>query len=148
MGLSALLAGAGEPDMNAAKTILLLVGLALSSIGCATVTKGTESILLVEIANCGERIPCTATNKKGAWEFTAPGSVTVKKSDEPLVLRCEDEDDYVTRSVTPSRGSMIWGNAVLGGVIGAAVDGSTDAHWELPESVTLHRRFCRGKPIE
>ena len=42
---------------------------------------------------------------------------------------------------------MIWGNALLGGVIGAGVDASTDAHWDLPDTVTLHRKFCRGEPV-
>ena len=76
--------------MKTPKTVLALSVLALSSVGCASITKGTQDTLQVEVANCGERIPCTATNKKGTWQFTAPGPVTVKKSDDQLAIRCED----------------------------------------------------------
>lgn len=114
--------------------------------GCASITKGTTDTLHVEITNCGESISCEASNKKGKWPFTAPGSVTFKKSDNPLVLVCQDGIETLTRSVTPTRGGMAWGNVVFGGVVGGGIDASTDAHWDIVDSVSLHRQYCRGKP--
>ena len=55
---------------------------------------------------------------------------------------CEDSNESITLSVKSERGEMIWGNALLGGVIGGVVDANKDAHWELPDSVTLHRNNC------
>lgn len=132
--------------MSAITKLLAATALVLAT-GCASITKGTSDTIHVEVANCGETIQCTASNKKGSWEFDAPGSVKFKKSDDALRIECEDGDRKVTRSVSPTGDAMIWGNAVLGGVIGAAVDASTDANQELPDSITIHRQTCRGKPI-
>lgn len=109
---------------------------------CASITRGTNESVNVETLNCGKPTQCTATNKKGTWEFMAPGSVTVKRSDEALKIRCKDGDEYVTRSVTPNKDEMIWGNVIFGGIIGGAVDANSDAHWELPETVLIHRENC------
>jgi hypothetical protein len=132
--------------MSAAVKLLAIAGLALAT-GCASITQGTSDTIHVEVANCGETIQCTATNKKGSWQFDAPGSVKFKKSDDALRIECEDGDQKVTRAVTPTADAMIWGNAILGGVIGAAVDANTDANQELPDSITLHRQTCRGEPV-
>ena len=116
--------------------------------GCATITRGTTDTLQVEIANCGEPIECAARNKKGRWNFRAPGPVTFKKSDGNLTLRCKDGDETLTRVITPTRGASAWGNLIAGGAIGAGIDAGTDAHWNIADRVTLHRRYCRGKLAE
>ena len=108
---------------------------------------GTSDVVNVEVSNCGESIECTAANKKGSWDFRAPGSVRIKKSDDALRITCQDGDETITRSVTPEGTSKIWGNVLLGGIIGAGVDASTDANQELPETITLHRKNCGGKPL-
>ena len=132
--------------MNNINKLLIAAGL-VAATGCASITQGTSDVIHVEVANCGETIQCTASNKKGSWEFDAPGSVKFKKSDDALRRTCEDGDGTVTRSVTPTGDAMIWGNALLGGVIGAAVDASTDANQELPDSITIHRQTCRRKSL-
>ncbi len=116
--------------------------------GCASITKGTEASLFVEVPGYSEPINCTATNKKGEWELTAPGFVRFKKSDDPLQIVCEDGDGIAKRPVHPTRGQMIWGNILVGGTIGDGVDASTDAHWEFPDTVRLQRESCRGDPLQ
>lgn len=117
--------------------IMLLMG------GCASITMGNKQTIQVEIANCGKPTYCTATNKKGSWDFKAPGPVTVDKSDNPLSLRCKDGDNFITRLIAPNKDKMVWGNVLLGGVIGGGWDAHTDAHWELPQVVTIHRETCQ-----
>ncbi len=129
------------------RALMILAGLLLAT-GCASITKGTKDTVNVEIGNCSESMLCKATNKKGTWEFRAPGPVTVVKSDDALVLRCEDGPHVLTRTIAPDNSGMAWGNVVFGGVVGAAVDSGTDAHWDLPDVVTLARRTCRGETIE
>ena len=124
------------------------LALAVLGGGCASITKGTSDVVNVEIANCGETVDCTASNKKGSWDFKAPGSVRIKKSDDALRITCEDGDGTVSRSVMPQGDAMIWGNVLVGGIIGAGVDSNTDANQELPDSITLHRQTCRGKPLD
>ena len=127
-------------------TLFILYG-AIGTSGCASITKGSDDAIYVEIPNCTEKVECTASNKKGAWEFSAPGTVRFKKSDDVLHIECKDGDRVAKRSVTPTSSEMIWGNILFGGIIGGGVDASTDAHWETPESVNLYRHNCQGEPI-
>lgn len=110
---------------------------ALAVTGCATITKGTTETVDVRLRDCPENMECVATNKKGTWEFTAPGTVRVRKSDDALRIECREDGQLVSRSLTPTSDSSIWGNVLVGGVIGAGVDANSDAHWELQDSVTL-----------
>ena len=85
---------------------------------------------------------CTATNKKGSWPFIAPGSITFKKSDQDLTISCNDGGEVITRTMTPTRGGMIWGNVLIGGIIGGGLDALTDAHWNMSDSLIIYRNNC------
>jgi len=122
----------------AALAAVMLFGLQ----GCASVTKGTKDTIQVQVSNCSNPMDCTATNKKGTWTFTAPGPVTFKKSDQDLIIACNDGGSILTRSLRPTRGGMIWGNVLIGGIIGGGVDAMTDAHWDMADSLILHRDNC------
>ena len=134
---------------NNMKFQYLVIALAatMTTGGCASITMGTESNLYVEIPNCTESVECTATNKKGTWDFTGPGNVTFKKSDDALHIVCKDGEGLARRTVKPTKNEMVWGNVLFGGIIGGGVDANTDAHWETPESVNLYRETCRGKAV-
>ena len=117
--------------------------------GCATITKGTTDTLQVTVSNCGEPIECTASNKKGSWPFIRHQAlVTFKKSDDDLNIVCQDGDSVITQRVSPVRGEMAWGNVVFGGIIGGGIDYSTDAHWDMVDSISIHRANCLGKRVE
>lgn len=120
------------------------IGLATLGTGCATITKGTTDTVQVQVSNCAEPISCTATNKKGSWEFEAPGPVTFDKSDEDLVISCKDGPGNLTVKTSPQKSSMVWGNVLVGGIIGGGVDASTDAHWETVDTLTITRNYCYG----
>ena len=110
--------------------------------GCASITKGTTDTVNVNFAQCNKQTTCTASNKKGTWEFTAPGAVTFKKSDNPLTITCKDGPEQTTTEIKPTRGGMAWGNVIFGGGIGAGIDASTDAHWDIADSITMSREHC------
>ena len=118
------------------KIIMVMIAIMalLALQGCASVTKGTKDTIQVQVANCSQPMDCTATNKKGSWQFTAPGPVTFKKSDNDLVITCKDEDQIITQNLTPTRGGMIWGNVLVGGILGGGLDAMTDAHWNMADS--------------
>jgi len=125
---------------------IAVAGLAVLGTGCATITKGKTDSIQVQVSNCAEPIPCTATNKKGSWDFEAPGPVSFNKSDEDLVITCEDGPGKLTVRTTPEKSSMVWGNVLVRGLIGGGVDASTDAHWETVDSLTINRNYCYGEP--
>lgn len=130
---------------------IFVLGILLT--GCASVSKGTMETLHVDTANCGELIPCTATNNKGVWEFNAPGAVRVKRSDDHLVISCKDGNEVTTTTLKPAEkssfGKNVWvstilGAGVVGGVIGTTVDTHTDANVELPDTTVIYRQYCWG----
>ncbi len=117
-------------------SVLLIIG-SLCMSGCATITKGSSDSVQVSTVNCGTSVPCKATNKKGSWNFTAPGAVRFNKSDEAMTIECQHKGDSLVQSLVPTRSGMEWGNVLFGGLIGAGVDSATDAHWDMPDSVTV-----------
>lgn len=122
--------------------VILLSLTSLLLHGCASITGGTSDTMQVMIANCNKTMQCEAVNKKGKYPFTAPGPVTFKKSDDDLNITCKDGDEVISQRVSPVRGSMAWGNILFGGIIGAGVDASSDAHWEMVDSVLIYRENC------
>ncbi len=75
--------------------------------------------------------------------FTAPGVVSFDKTENPLTITCQDGDKVLRTQVAPQPGGYLWLNLLF--FPGFAVDAATDAHWYMPDSVTLHRAYCRGK---
>ena len=99
----------GKEDQSIKITTKLLISITIiyaSLVGCASITKGTMDNIQVSITNCTELVQCTATNKKGEWQFTAPGAVKFIKSDDPLTIVCNDGDGVVTVQVVPTRGGI------------------------------------------
>jgi hypothetical protein len=121
---------------------ILAIAMSIGMQGCATVTKGTKDTVQVQVSNCSLPMDCTATNKKGSWPFVAPGPVKFKKSDQDLTITCNDGGEVITRMLSPTRGGMIWGNVLIGGVIGVTLDAVTDAHWNMSDTLILHRKNC------
>lgn len=123
--------------MKTIYTLTVVIAAAIFMPACATITKGTTEVVDVRLSDCPKNMECTATNKKGVWEFTAPGTVQVRKSDDALRIECREDGQHASRSLMPTSDSSIWGNVVVGGIVGAGVDANSDAHWELQDSVTL-----------
>lgn len=126
--------------------LIVLFGVFILS-GCATITKGTSDVLQVAVMNCSEMMECEAQNKKGSWKFTAPGPVKFKKSDDDLYITCKDGEHTISIKATPTRGGMGWGNIIFGGILGGGIDASTDAHWDMADTISVARRTCYGEPI-
>ena len=122
-----------------------IVGIGVLS-GCASITTGTNQSLSVETTPC-LAATCKLTNDKGVWFVTnTPGSVTVNRSYQDLQVVCEKEqfksNIFQFQSKTKA---MAFGNILLGGVIGAAVDVGTGAAYDYPAIVTV-QMVCLGDP--
>lgn len=122
---------------------LLVLGTALSLAGCATITRGTNDVLIVNSTPQGARVKmsngesCTAT----------PCTFKVPRKSELNVLvtkeNCEHQQIRVTNRVAGAGGAAMAGNVLVGGIIGAGVDASSGAMLELipnPVEVTLKCR--------
>ncbi|WP_461564999.1 hypothetical protein [Thiobacillus sp.] len=127
--------------MNKINLIVLMSATMLGS-GCASIVSGqNQSVSLETRSKQGETVlsaNCTLSNNKGTWFVTSPGSVTVRRSYEDLLIDCEKENqDPGLASVKSSTKAMAFGNILFGGVIGAGVDMASGAAYDYPTMITV-----------
>jgi hypothetical protein len=111
----------------------LLAGATSALLGCSTVpaTQMLEVLVEADDPAWSGPLPCKAANASGEWPFTAPGSVTVRRSLSPLRVSCTLPAGALAEpSVTPSHASGAAREraregastgAKVGGGVGAAV---------------------------
>src|SRR5262245_36005454 len=119
--------------------VLLLASLLT---GCATVTGSqTQSISVETRDKAGEFVEgadCQLNNDKGQWSIKTPGSVMVTKSATDLFVRCEKPAQDPGSAVAISRvNPAIFGNIIIGGVIGAIIDHSQGTGYDYPPVLAI-----------
>lgn len=109
----------------------LLAGATSALVGCAAVPSTQTLEVLVEADDPAWSGPlaCKASNAAGEWQFTAPGSLTVRPSFSPLRVSCTLPDGASAEpSVTPSRaGAAAREGARQGASAGARIGGGAGA---------------------
>ena len=115
--------------------------LATFAVGCASITGSKNQPVSVQAHHNGNQIQdasCTLTNDKGTWFVKTPGSTTIQKSGQDLVVTCNKEGVPAgSASVVSSANGGVWGNILFGGLIGYAVDASTGAAFDYPTSMSV-----------
>jgi hypothetical protein len=116
---------------------------------CATITKGTTQIVIIDTPGVAGAT-CTITTKNGPQEVTTPGSVTLSKGADALPVSCTKACYATGSSVIPSNPeAMAAGNVVFGGLIGLGVDAASGAINKYPDQVTVAMMpdpTCRRSP--
>jgi hypothetical protein len=109
--------------------------------GCASITGSKHQPVSVQAHHNGNQIQdasCTLTNDKGSWFIKTPGSTTIQKSGQDLVVTCnKDGVPAGSTTVASSANGGVWGNILLGGFIGYAIDASTGAGFDYPTSMSV-----------
>lgn len=109
---------------------IMLIG-ALAVSGCATVTRGTKDVLVVNSTPGGAQVKISngETCDSTPCTFKVP-----RKSELNVVVQkpgCKPQQIRVTNRVSGGGGAAMAGNVVFGGIIGAGVDAGTGAMLEL-----------------
>lgn len=120
------------------KQIVLLVSAALLS-GCASILTGTTQTIAVSTTPMAGA-SCDLTNDKGHWTvFPTPGISTVGKSASAMTVTCSDHNgsNTGTTSVQSVTGGAVFGNLLLGGLIGTTVDMVDGAAFNYPPSIAV-----------
>ena len=115
-----------------------LMGLSLALGGCASITAGTtQTVLVSTVPTSGAN--CALANEKGRWVVNpTPGSTTVTKAYGDLTVSCSDPaGDQGATSVKSTTAGAAFGNILVGGIIGAAIDMSSGAAYEYPSNVVV-----------
>jgi hypothetical protein len=124
------------------RLVVLAVLSPLAFAGCATVTGGETQNLTVETRNAqGQPVAkanCTLANDKGTWKVESPGTVQVRKSAKDLMVECQKDglQNGSVKAISRVRPAM-FGNALIGGGIGAIVDHRKGTAYDYPTPLSV-----------
>ena len=116
---------------------LLFIGSLIWLAGCASITNDPNQQIQFRAPGCkGLEVQCTARNKRGAWNFTPPETVPIRRSDDVLTITCTDRTGRNHTESIPSRvGGKIVASAVF--LDFGITDAITDKHREYPPQIVL-----------
>ncbi|RDW13052.1 translation initiation factor 2 [Paracoccus thiocyanatus] len=116
---------------------------AFSLAGCATITRGTKDVLVVNSTPGGAQVKLS----DGQSCDNTPCSFKVPRKSELNVLvtkdRCKPQQIRVTNRIAGGGGAAMAGNVLVGGIIGAGVDASSGAMLELVPNPVNVQLECR-----
>lgn len=113
--------------------------LALAVGGCASVTSGTSQTVTVTPVCEGSirRASCELWNDKGRWQVQAPGAVAVQKSFGDLSVTCSIGAARGAASFVSKPNDNVFGNAIVGGLVGLAIDSANGAGYNYPAELPV-----------
>jgi len=119
------------------KILLLSFGFIFFS-GCASLMYDPNQELSINTTPI-EGASCDISNERGNWHLPkTPGKVFVGRAHGELVVTCKKEDlTGVQRTPSSNTTASVWGNALLGGPIGGAIDIGNGTAYEYPEQITV-----------
>lgn len=128
---------------------ILVLSLAALLGGCASIT-GTQDQSISVQATQGSTIisgaSCTLSNDVGKWYVKTPGSVSVKKSTADMTVECAKYDASGSEKLVSKANVNVWGNVLIGGMIGYVVDRNSGAGFDYPEAVTVRLNLGTNIP--
>ena len=123
----------------------MVCALALMAGGCATMARGTD-----EVVGFLSEPPGAVVTLSAGQSCTTPCKLRLPRKDPSVALFTLRGHESVQVFVKAVAGASIYGNVILGGMIGTTVDGQTGAHNDLcpnPVAVRMRRLDVRGEPI-
>lgn len=120
---------------------IICVGMLILLPGCASIT-GSKTQPVSVNATCEGTIvqgaSCSLVNDKGVFYVFTPGTAVIQKSTADLSVSCKKEEKNSNPTIVKSSSNGgIWGNILLGGPIGAAVDAGTGAGFDYPGTINV-----------
>lgn len=108
---------------------------------CTSIVNGRIESINVQTSMGGTRImgaSCSLTNTNGTWFVTTPGTISVTRAYGDLNVACQMPGIADgTLKLKSSTKALTFGNAIIGGVIGAGVDIGTSSAYDYPEKITV-----------
>lgn len=124
--------------MTTLKLVPALAASVLLASGCATVTKGTNQVITLHTDPEGATCDVTRELKIVASLNATPGQVHVDKAFGAIDVACRKAGHQPTDVRVDSEvQGWTFGNILIGGVIGFAVDAASGAMREYPQFITL-----------
>lgn len=127
------------------KKIAIVSVLCLVFTGCASMVSSRFQNIHVS-TSCSQiavNSVCELRNENGSWAMNAPGNIVIQKAYGDLSVICHSTkfDSHVT--FIPSRASIAtFGNIILGGPVGVAVDTKNGAGYKYPDVISFNLPYC------
>jgi hypothetical protein len=129
-----------EIMMKIRSAVAVLFGLLFCFLttGCASIVSGTHQSVSVETPPM-KNVSCTLSNDKGKWYVNStPGSVSIHQSFKDLLVSCESKNHTpITKTVPSKVKPMMFGNILLGGLIGVVVDAAGGGGYQYPQTIAV-----------
>lgn len=121
---------------------IVAIGVIGSLGACASVTQDkTQSLKVETLDQTGNKIvgaKCELQNDRGAYKVETPDTVFVRKSAGDMSISCTaDEQEQADGRLISRTGGAVFGNILLGGVVGAVVDTASGVAYNYPDWVQL-----------
>ena len=128
----------GDPKMRNLLIVAAATVLGLMSGACSTIVEGTDQSVTVITDPAGASCTLEREGVAVAVINPTPGTVQVEKSKQNIAVLCTREEHQDSAGVLSSTfESMTFGNVLFGGIIGVAIDASSGAMNQYPDSITI-----------
>lgn len=109
------------------------------ALGCATIVSGKSQTITINSNPQGARCEVTRGGRIIAVVDKTPGSIYIEKTKEDLNITCKKEGYEDSQGFAESgTDTALFGNLIIGGLIGAGVDWASGAHNKYPEYITVN----------
>jgi len=106
--------------------------------GCGTITQGTSQNIAIITAPPGGHCELTRKGEHVATLDSAPGSVKVDKTKNDIMMTCKLAGyQDASANLESGYGAGTFGNIILGGGIGWAIDSATGADNKYPSTASV-----------
>ncbi len=125
------------------KIISLTAIVAISGLtGCASITTSAMQPVKVSAKTTNgqqlSNVDCSLKNEKGQWKVEAPNTVKVHKDSADLIVECHKPGQPNGKLRAISRaGAGMYGNILIGGGIGAAIDHTSGKAYNYPDNLPV-----------
>ena len=114
------------------------------STGCSTAATlaNTKQSLSFQTVQLDGRdvvdVKCDMTNDAGSWSVVTPNTVEVRRSNQDLNVTCTKQDVSTgTANVVSSVRAIVFGNILIGGVVGLTVDHAAGTMYSYPDMIKI-----------
>lgn len=116
----------------------VVVAIALTASGCATITTGTSQNIAIATDPAGADCTFTRNNQFLARVNPTPGAMHIDKSSADVSVVCKREGyQDTTGNIGSEFQAATLGNVILGGIIGIVIDAASGAGSKYPESISF-----------
>ncbi len=124
-------------------TIPAALAAAICVSGCSTIVEGRSQMLAIDTTPPGASCALTRHGETLGTVNPTPGSIYVEKTKYDITITC-DLDGYEQTTLINKSGAAgaTFGNIILGGGVGWAIDSATgsDNKYDSPVNITLDKK--------